>query len=289
LNRPVRNALIILLISSFIAFPTPILAADDPLVIGVFPRRNVKLTHQMFTPLADYLSQKLGRKVKLKTSKDFNSFWSDLHKQQFDLVHFNQYHYVVANEKLGYEAIVSNVEFGEKTISGALKVRADSGIENLEELRGKTVLFGGGPRAMISYIVPTYLLRRAGLTKGDYTEAFSKNPPNALIAVYHKQADAAGIGALVSRLNIVTQAIDISEMKYLAKGEPMSHLPWAVKKDMPANTRQSIQGIMIGLKDSLAGQAVLNSMEMSDMRSAEDSDYDRHREIINEVYPDGGP
>jgi phosphonate transport system substrate-binding protein len=129
----------------------------------------------------------------------------------------------------------------------------------------------------------------AGLKKGDYTEAFSKNPPNALIAIYHKQADAAGIGSLVSRLNIVTQAIDISEMEYLAKGEPMSHLPWAVKKDMSAELRQNIQKIMIGLGDSVAGQAVLNSMEMSDMQTAEDSDYDRHREIINEVYPDGGP
>ncbi len=283
-----RNALVAVLVCGVVV-PVPVLAVDDTLVMGVFPRRNVKVTHRMFAPLANHLSLKLGRTVKLKTSKDFNAFWSDLHKKKFDLVHFNQYHYVVANKKLGYEAIVKNVEFGEDTLSGSLMVRSDSGIKSIEDLRGKKVLFGGGPRAMISYVVPTYLLRRAGLKKGDYIEAFAKNPPNAVISTFHKQADVAGIGSVVSRLKMVTQVIDIGQMEYLIKGEPLTHLPWAVKGDMPAETRVKIQKIMTGLNETVAGHAVLDSMEMSDIQLVEDSDYDQHRKIINEVYPDGGP
>lgn len=286
--RYFHTALIILLIHTLV-IPTPVSAADDPLIMGVFPRRNVKLTHKMFTPLAKYLSQQLGREVRLKTSKDFKTFWSDLNKHKFDLAHFNQYHYVVANEKLGYEAIVKNVEFGEATIAGSIMVRSDSGIKSLEDLRGKKVIFGGGPRAMISYIVPTYMLRMAGLTKGDYIELFAKNPPNSVLATYHKQADAAGTGAVVSRLKMVAQAIDTGEMEYLVKGEELTHLPWAVKGDMPAETRDKIQKIMTGLKDTLAGQAVLDAMEMSGMQPVKDSDYNEHRAIIDYVYPDGGP
>ncbi len=283
-----RIALTIVLIFSVIA-PTPIWAEDDPLVMGVFPRRNVKQTLRMFTPLAEHLSQQLGREVRLRTTKDFASFWAALHKREYDLVHFNQYHYVVTHEKLGYEAIVKNVEFGEDTLAGSLVVRSDGGIKTIDDLRGKKVLFGGGPRAMVSYIVPTYMLRMAGLQKGDYVEAFAKNPPNAIISTYHKQADAAGIGAVVTRLKIVNQTIDISKMEYLARGEPLPHLPWAVRGDMPLDTREKIQKIMTGLKDSAPGQAVLASIEMSDMQPVSDKDYDRHRKIIKEVYPDGGP
>ncbi len=283
-----RVALIIVLIFSVIV-PVPILAADDPLVIGVFPRRNVKQTLRMFTPLAKHLSDKLGREVQLRTTKDFASFWAELKKHEYDLVHFNQYHYVVAHEQLGYEAIVKNVEFGENTLAGSLVVRIDSGIKSIEGLRGKKVLFGGGPRAMVSYIVPTYMLRMAGLKKGDYIETFAKNPPNALISTYHKQADAAGIGAVVTRLKIVNQTIDISKMEYLMRGEALPHLPWAVKGDMPPDTRDKVQKIMTGLKDSASGQAVLASIEMSDMQPVSDRDYDQHRKIIKEVYPDGGP
>jgi phosphonate transport system substrate-binding protein len=282
-----RGALFILLICTFV-IPIPAAAVDDPLMMGVFPRRNVKLTHKMFTPLAEHLSQQLGREVQLKTSRDFKTFWSDLHKREFDLVHFNQYHYVVANKKLGYEAIVKNVEFGENTLAGSIMVRSDSGIKSLEDLRGKKILFGGGPRAMVSYIVPTYMLRMAGLQKGDYIEAFSKNPPNAILATYHKQADAAGIGAIVSRLKVVTQAIDISEMEMLIKGEPLTHLPWAVKGDMSQQTRDKIQKVMTGLKHHLSGQAVLDAMEMSELQPVEDAAYDQHRFIINKVFPDGG-
>jgi phosphonate transport system substrate-binding protein len=288
LIRFLHGAIVLCLICT-LAVPTPAVAIDDPLIMGVFPRRNVKLTHQMFTPLANYLSQELGREVRLRTSKDFKSFWSDLHQKEFDLVHFNQYHYVVANEKLGYEAIVKNVEFGENTLAGSIMVRSDSGIKSIKELRGKKVLFGGGPRAMVSYIIPTYMLRMAGLEKGDYIEAFSKNPPNAILATYHKQADAAGIGAVVSRLKMVTQTIDITEMEYLVKSEPLPHLPWAVKESMPQKTKANIQKTMIGLKNNLSGQAVLDSMELSDLQSVDDSAYNRHRAIINKVYPDGGP
>jgi phosphonate transport system substrate-binding protein len=286
--RYFRSALLILLVLTLV-IPISEAVADDPLVMGVFPRRNVKLTHQMFTPLAEYLSQQLGREVRFKTSKDFKTFWADLHKHEFDLVHFNQYHYVVANKKLGYEAIVKNVEFGEGTIAGAIMVRSDSGIKSLEDLRGRKVLFGGGPRAMISYVVPTYMLRMAGLNKGDYQELFAKNPPNAMLATYHKQADAAGIGAVVSRLKMVTQSIDIGEMEILVKGDELTHLPWAVKGDMPAETRDKIQKSMAGLKNTLPGQAVLDAMEMSDMQPVKDSDYDQHRAIIDYVYPQGGP
>ena len=286
--KVVQNALLLLIVCA-VLMPVTILAADAPLLMGVFPRRNVKLTHQMFTPLADHLSQQLGREVKLKTSKDFKTFWSDLQKREFDLVHFNQYHYIVANEKLGYEAIVKNVEYGEATLAGAIMVRSDSGIKSLEDLRGKKVLFGGGPRAMVSYIVPTYMLRMAGLKKGDYLEAFAKNPPNAILSAYHRQADAAGIGTVVSRLRVVTQAIDIGEMEFLAKGDALPHLPWAVKGDMPTELKNKIQAIMVGLKRTIPGQVVLDAVEMSDMQSVVNDAYKQLRSIINSVFPDGRP
>lgn len=283
-----RTALIIILICAVIV-PAPVWAADDPLVMGVFPRRNVKQTYRMFTPLADYLSQKLGREVRLETAKDFKSFWSNLLNKEYDLVHLNQYHYVVAHEKLGYEAIAKNAEFGEDGIVGILMVRSDSGIKSLADLRGKKILFGGGPRAMVSYIVPTYMLRMAGLNAGDYTEVFAKNPPNAVISTYHKQADAAGVGAIVVRMGMVNQAIDISRMEFLVRGEPLPHLPWAVKGDMPLESREKIRNIMTGLKDSVSGLTVLDALEMSDIQPASDGDYDQSRNIIAKVYPDGGP
>lgn len=148
-----------------------------PLTVGIFPRRNVSTTYRIFTPLIQYLGKQLEREVQLVTAKDFPCFWQALKTQQFDLVHFNQYHYILAHEMLGYEAIVRNSEFGQSTISGSLVVRKDSGIEGIPDLKGKTILFGGGQRAMQSYIAARWLLQNDGLMTGDDIKRFAITPP----------------------------------------------------------------------------------------------------------------
>lgn len=139
------------------------------ITIGVFPRRPAAETHQAFKPLEEHLSKQLGEPVHLVIPKDFETFWEGVQKQQFDLVHYNQYHYIKSHKELGYEVIVANEEFGNKVIAGALSVRKDSGIKSVADLKGKTILFGGGKKAMGSYIAPTAVLKTAGLTEGkDY-------------------------------------------------------------------------------------------------------------------------
>jgi phosphonate transport system substrate-binding protein len=172
----------------------PASAADDPLTMGVFPRRNAKVTMKLFNPIAKYLSRKLGREVELVISKDFESFWEGVTEQRYDLVHYNQYHYLESHKKYGYQVIAKNEEFGSSRISGVITIRVDSGIRSVLDLKGKKIVFGGGPKAMMSYIVPTYLLREGGLRAGDYEEAFARNPPNAILSAYFRQSAAAGAG-----------------------------------------------------------------------------------------------
>jgi phosphonate transport system substrate-binding protein len=67
-------------------------AADDALVMGVFPRRNAAETTKIFTPMAEHLSAQLGRQVRLVTSRDFESFWHGVTARRYDIVHYKQYH-----------------------------------------------------------------------------------------------------------------------------------------------------------------------------------------------------
>ena len=201
---------------------------DNTLHMGIFPRRGAAMTQKMFTPLSEGLSQALGRKVVLDTTHDFASFWQRVNQQRYDIVHYNQYHYVRSHKDLGYQVIAHNVEFGHSRIAGAILVRKDSEVHSLQDLKGKKIAFGGGRKAMQAYIATTYLLREAGLNKGDYFEQFALNPPKACIATYYHQAAAAGAGDYVLELPVVKKEIDVDEMRYLAVGEKLPHLPWAV-------------------------------------------------------------
>jgi phosphonate transport system substrate-binding protein len=221
--------------------------------------------------------------IELHTPKDFQSFWREVKKRRYDIVHFNQYHYVKSHKEYNYDVILKNVEFGEATIAGAIVVRKDTNINKVTDLRNRTVVFGGGPKAMQSYIVAKYLLQKNGLADNEYKTSFAKNPPNAIISTYLKQSDAAGSGDKVLRLKVVKKEIDVSKMKILVQGEQLAHLPWAVKSELPKVLKNKIQKLMSQLDRSRNGQVILKKMRLDGLQVSSDEEYDPHRKIIKQV------
>jgi len=260
--------------------------SNRPLIMAVFPRRNTKATFQLFSPLAKHLSRELNREVRLETSRNFDQFWQGIKTQRYDLVHYNQYQYVISKELYNYQVIAKNHEFGRGTIAGSITVRKDSGIDSIEDLRGKTILFGGGKMAMQSYITAKWLLKQGGLEDGDFIEKIAVNPPNAIMSTYRKQADAAGSGDVILRMEVVKDSIDVTEMKYLALSKQLSHLPWSVNNNLDEQLKIKIQQILTSLSQNPAGQIILDQAKISQLSKATDSDYDEHRKIIRSVYGD---
>lgn len=263
---------------------TGVLAAQQtPLVIGIFPRRNATNTIRMFQPLTDHLSEQLGRPVKLVTARDFTAFWDGVVNQRYDIVHYNQLHYIESHQKYGYQVILANEEFGIKTIRGAIMVRTDNAVEKLSDLKGKRIIFGGGRKAMIAYVATTALLRDAGLQDGDYQELFAKNPPNASLATYHHQSDAAGVGSPILKMPSIQKSMDVNKVKFLAETKPLVHLPWAVSKRLDQQTVHNITRVMLDLKQSDQGRKILASAKLTGLYRVSDSDFDPHRQLIDKI------
>lgn len=273
-------ALIALCALSAIA-SAPARAADTELVLGIFPRFNASETTTRYSALADYLSKRLHRSVKLVTSRDFETFSRGIDGQAYDIVQFNQFQYLRSADK--YRVIAHNKEFGKSTLSGVLYVRKDSNITSLAQLKGRTIMFGGSEDAMFGYITPMYLLLQAGLAKEDFKVRFAVNPLNAVIGAYHKQADAAGSGDGVIEQPAVKNAINTDELTILATSEQLLHLPWAVKRTMPARLRESVQSVLVELEKSEAGRKILQAAVLTGIGRAEDKDYEPHRRIVRAV------
>jgi phosphonate transport system substrate-binding protein len=272
---------LLLCLIATVAIPTA-QAADGPLILGVFPRFNASETVTRYTPLADNLSERIGRKVTLVTAKDFQAFSRGIEEQRYEIVQYNQYQYIRSAKS--YQVIAHNKEFGKSTIAGVLYVRKDSGITDLKQLRGRTVLFGGGEDAMIGYIAPMYLLLQAGLKKDDFKSTFAVNPLNSVIGVFHRQADAAGSGDIVIAQPAVRNAINTDELIALGVSEQLLHLPWAVKRSMPAQLRIAIQSTLLNLENTEVGKQFLKSAMMTGIGKAEDKDYEPHRKMVRAVH-----
>jgi phosphonate transport system substrate-binding protein len=157
----------------------------------------------------------------------------------------------------------------------------DSGIQDVKDLKGKKILFGGGKKAMVAYVVNTYTLRQAGLGPNDYTELFAVNPPNATIATYFGRADAAGIGDVGLRIPILkTKGVDVGKMKLVGVSQALPHLVWAVKRTMSKEDKENIQMLLVNLNNIDEGKLILSSAKLTGLKKAEDKDYKIHREIL---------
>lgn len=265
------------------AIPATPAFADDAVVVGIFPRRNPSEMIRMFTPLADYLSRELKQPVKLETTPDFTSFWEAVSANRYQLVHYNQYHYVRAHSQLGHVLLAMNEENGKSSLSGIVVTRVDSGIRTLADLRGRTIVFGGNKQAMNSYITPTHLLRQAGLNAGDYREEFAVNPPNVALGVFYKRALAGGIGDILYDTPFLHEQIDVSKLVTLAKSPPVPHLVWAVRGDVPVRLRQRMQQALLNVKRAPDAAHILNAAALSNIVAASDEQFRYVREVVAEV------
>jgi len=283
-NKKQSKKLIVIFLAliSSTCFQLPVFADDGSLIMGVFPRRPAQTTIQAFTPLAEYLSEKLKREVKLVTTYDFTSFWQDIEKKKYDIVHYNQYQYIQSHKEFGYQVIVMNEEFNKTTISSVL-ISKNPNITSLKDIAGKTIAFGGGPKAMVSYILPIYTLRNAGITNFQFKSIFAINPPNAMMSVYFDRADVAGVGNKVVEMSDVKNNISAAKLKIISQSEEISQLPWAVKNNMPKELKSTIQELFINLKNDDKNKIILSTSNVTNFVIAKDSDYNRTREIVFEV------
>jgi phosphonate transport system substrate-binding protein len=98
--------------------------------------------------------------------------------------------YVLANQRCGVTVGAAAVRFGLSWYAAQFVVRADSGIETLEDLEGATWAipdFG----STSGYLYPKAMLEQAGVTIPDENIVEAGGHPNAMLAVYNGEVDVA--------------------------------------------------------------------------------------------------
>jgi phosphonate transport system substrate-binding protein len=259
-----------------------VLPADPvPIVFGVFPRWNAQITVRDFTPLATLLGRELGRPVRIETDKDFDSFMRRVYAKEFDMVHLNQMQYIHAHQVAGYRVIAKTCDNPSCTIKAIIITRRDSRLMKIGDLRNKTIAFGD-PGAMVSHILARSVLSESNLRPGQYKTIFTKNPPNAILAVYNGEADAAGVGTYVLQQQEILQRIDIRQLRILAESRPVPHLPVAVRGDLDAGLVRRIRHILTSLARRPDGHEILSKIGIERFDAADDRQYIPVKKLVEE-------
>lgn len=191
--------------------------------------------------------------------------------------------YMLASERGCAEAEIVSVRFGSPSYNGQIFTRADSGIENLSDLAGKTFC-RSDPLSTSSWIIPSLELRGAGVDPdtglANVVDAGSHDA--AVAGVYNGDCDA-GASFVDARSTIEEDnpdVMDVVKIIYVTGDIPNDGVQYV--PSLSRELRDQINEGLLAVAATEEGVEALDSAyEWTALELHDDSFYDQFRQILD--------
>jgi phosphonate transport system substrate-binding protein len=237
------------------------------LVLAVLPCANIETTFRKFHPLLTYLQSSTGLRLRLTLPADFTEFETATANGQLDLVLQDPHTYQRLSHLFDDASLLQTLSLEATTRQSAVVVvRRDSRIDDLTELRGKTVLFG--PRTSSpKWVAAKLLFESRGLhvthdlkgTNGGCCEDIA-------FAVSVKAADAGVICDHFLSRHVARQrdlGVDPASLTIIGRTRAFPTRILASRRGVPAAVVESVTRALLRLDPAHPGHAgILASAEI---------------------------
>jgi phosphonate transport system substrate-binding protein len=258
---------------------------DNPITMAFVPSQDSQKVLASGEPLGQQLQSITNLSFKVSVPTSFTAVIEAMGANQVDVGWLNPFGYVLAHDKHATQVILATVRQGSKTYRGQIIARADSGIERLEQLRGKKFAFVDAASSS-GFLYPNALLAERGI---DYKTFFSETVfagghDKVVIAVYNKQVDGGatfgdsmeGAPPTDARINVQGTLPDVMQVvKPIALTDPIPNDTVSVRKGLePALVKLITDGLLY-LQSTPEGQQKLKDLyNINGLAPADDKDYD---------------
>ncbi len=252
----------------------------EVLRMGLIPADDAEEMLRDYEPIKEYLSEELGIPVEIMVTSDYTAAIEAMRSKHIDMAWFGPFSYVIAANVAGAEAIVNGVRRsdGRSDYHSIIITRADSGIETLEDLKGKSFAFVD-PASTSGNLIPRKMLIDNGIDPdNDFSMSYYAGTHNAVeYAVANGNVDA-GVDSDNSYDRMVEAGeIDPEINKIIYTSEPIPGSPIVVRGDLPTELKQKIQDALIAMDEQTLHQ-VSGWGDIARYQKVSDSDYDIIRE-----------
>jgi len=249
----------------------------DTLRVALLPDENANELIQKNEPLKRYLEGRLNKRVQLVVTADYSSMIEAMRRGRLELAYFGPLSYLLAKSKAQIEPFAALEEApGDITYRALVIANRDSGVDSLEDARGKQVAFGD-PASTSSHLIPRAMLAERGLDAGDdYEPNFVGAHDAVALAVQNGNAEVGGLSKPNFELLVEQGTIDASKVRVLATSKPYPNYPWTMQASLAPELKRRIRNAFIGLKDP----EVLGPLGAVGYGPVRDSDYDVIRRLI---------
>jgi len=253
------------------------IVAERTIVIGLIPEQHIFDQVDRYKPLAEYLSKKVGARIKLKVLSRYGNIIDNFVSNDMDGAFFGSLTYALAHAKLGVEAIArpENPD-GISTYCGLIFVRKDSGIRTARDMAGKRFAFVD-KATTAGYLLPLVYFNKNGIRnyRTYLKEAyFTGTHEDAIYDVLNKKADAGAAKNSIFDLFAKEDERIKKELIVLARSPDVPENALAVKKDLDDSLKKKLKEALLDMHNDPEGQAVLKNFGARKFIETMDKDYE---------------
>jgi phosphonate transport system substrate-binding protein len=275
MGRFVRTVAIFLIYASTSAH------SDDSLILGIHPYRSHDEIREMFTPLAGFLSQRIGQVVEVRIGESYESHVNAIIQGELDLAYIGPALLGQLKSKDVVPQLLARLEVdGKSTFTGKVFTREGSDIRTLEDLKGRHFAFGNASSTM-SHLVPRQMIYEAGVDVEDFASYnFYSGHDNVALAVLSGDADAGAVKEAVfdkyrnKGIVAIATTPEISEHLFIAPAGTDPDRVKLLKRHLLSLSPDSPETIQVLYPIKKAATA---------LASVKEGDYKKLKSIISEL------
>ena len=218
-------------------------SAEKPLVrFGVIPRYNPLVMYKRYQPIMDYLTAETPYRFELKISKDYPEAVRFLREGVTQVSSLGDVTFAEASiEYAAIPILKPRNKDGIPFYRSAIIVRTDSPLQEIKELRGKTMAFGS-PHSTSGNLIPRYLLWENGVGLRDLKSYSNLQHHDAVAkAILKGQFDAGAVK------DVVAEKYQSHGLRILAWSAPIPAVPLVVRADAPPDVVKALSAALLKL------------------------------------------
>ncbi len=278
-------------------------------LIATIPERNIIRQEERYRPLVDYLSRKLGTKVKigLRHLSSYEDIVDEFIEGRVNAAFFGSFVYALTQAKVGVEAIARPVKDGVSQYRGLIFCRKDSGIKDWRDLKGRS--FAMIKATTAGEIFPKMFFKSHGVGDlGNYLGGirYVGSHDVSILKVLNGEIEAGAAKDLIyEKLAREDPRIE-REMNILGRSAPVPENALVVRKNidfvcfnchremgnegsdkgLSVNLKEKLKEILLGLPETAEGREVLREFGADRFVETTHNDYSGLYQMIGDLGTD---
>ena len=256
----------------------PLVIGDAVYIIGVHPLHNPKRLHEIFGPIAEYLSQHVdGVRFKIEASRNYAAYDEKLYSRKFHLALPNPFQ-TINSFKFGYRVFAKMSD--DENFRGIFLVRKDSNIKNVSDLKGHAVSFPA-PTALAATMMPQYYLQQHGLNvMRDIDIKYVGSQESSIMNVMLGNTIAGATWPPPWRALAKERPELAKQLSVIWQTESLPNNSFVVRDDIKDAIVSEVKQLLLNLHKQPEGKKWLAKMELSKFEAADDRTYDPVLEFL---------